>query len=93
MITTTYKCDRCGHSQEDKQQMWHVKIYCEHVGYVQPRQFHFLPDGDALWCRKCVDELGLLSSFVNPSAIQATPPPTLEDQIREIVREEVAAAR
>ena len=83
MITTTYTCDRCGHSQDNSVQMWRVEISIGSPLMNLKR--------DALWCRKCCVEMGLISS--RPHATPPDPPapdpaPTLEDLIRAIVREE-----
>lgn len=92
MITTTYSCDRCGHSQPDSEQMWSLGIMLEH------RQFTPYWAGKAaavqvLWCRKCVESICLLKAAMGareakPAHVPETPP-TFEEMIREIVREEV----
>ncbi len=60
MITTTYKCDRCGHEQPGREQMWNVWI-----GYVcEPykRGYGSMNQGghDALWCRPCMEAMKIL---------------------------------
>ena len=90
MITTTYKCDRCGHEQTDSAQMWHVGVKVSHfpgLALFQPWE----TSGNKLWCRKCVDELQLLG-FPEVEKLPVEPQAavvSLEDQIREIIREEL----
>ena len=90
MIVTTYTCDKCGHSQESGTQMWHVAVVLKGPGMPWP----LFPKITSLWCRKCVETLALLPQ--GGGAEDAPPPPdplpTLEDMIREIIRNEVEAA-
>ena len=86
-VNTTYVCDRCGHSQDKDEQMWNVGIFYGHVRQSASMQ------KPSLWCRKCCDELQII---LTPKAAASEPPPvvlTLEDKIREIVREEMEYAR
>lgn len=87
-ITTIYRCDNCGHEQQTKDQMWRVRVD------IRPLS---LPDGQttvhsAEWCRKCAEAVHLLPNWQHEKAKEELPPPpTLEDLIRQIVREEAAA--
>lgn len=92
MILVTYKCDRCGHEQANDKQMWNIGVKVTHA----PRAAIFGPwetTGMKMWCRKCIDTLQL---FGFPRDLKKGEPQpavvTLEDQIREIIREEVQAA-
>ena len=91
MITTTYKCDRCGAEQKTDMQMWQVEVYVNHLPGV-PRKFHFRTSTSPIWCRKCVDALDLLKGWKPPAEELEQPKPTLEDQIREIIRSEIREA-
>lgn len=83
MITTIYKCDRCGAGQNTSDQFWRVDITIEtvekHIGHGSP-----LGKGKH-WCRRCMEEYGLLPN-VTEDVTPISPSPSLEDIIREIVR-------
>ena len=82
MITTTYKCDRCGHEQPTHSQMWNVGVACDHWNGRSA-----FPRSVAMWCRACVDALCLINEPPPPKA--GEPPvvePSLEDKLREIIR-------
>ena len=87
MIVTTYTCDKCGAEQDNKIQMWDIGILVRSHG---TGQIYENPQSDAkeLWCRKCVEGLGLLPA---PKVkTPAKPPPaTLEDKIRVIIHQEI----
>jgi hypothetical protein len=88
VITTTYTCDKCGHAQTNAEQMWTVGVVVSHKHYV-------FSDSEvrnrALWCRACVEKLHLLPQASAKPADIPQIAPTLEEMIREIVREEVTA--
>jgi hypothetical protein len=91
-IVVTYTCDRCGHQQTDDTQMWHIGLKVEHL--PKPAKFDYWElDAAPMWCRECVDSLQLLG--FRPKQIKENPPPveiTLEEKIREVMREEIEAA-
>lgn len=88
MIVTTYTCDKCGHSQNDDAQMWNIAVDLWTRGVPRSRS-SYPPDSAELWCRKCVvGVLGKLSSGPDGPP-KPDPLPTLEDMIREIIREEI----
>lgn len=86
MIVTTYTCDKCGHEQEEPEQMWEIGIVAreqtiKHSNYINtPREC-------ALWCHSCVVKFGLLPRPKDTS--KPNPIPTFEDIIREIIQEEI----
>lgn len=85
MIITSYICDRCDRSQVKSDQIWNVAIVIRPYGaYIDPSAHKHL------WCRRCVDEVGLLLPPAPvPVKADTTPTtPTLEDMIRAIVRNE-----
>ena len=90
MIVTTYTCDRCGHDQTTDEQMWQIGIWLNHFGgrYGPSRE----PSNIQLWCRDCIESLGLLpqAGGAKDAPPPPDPPPTLEDMIREIARQEMA---
>ncbi len=82
MITTIHKCDRCGHEQDHNLQMWWVAIQLDHSKYSSKKEKY--------WCRKCCDEFNLILEPPTPKEGELVPPIiTLEDVIREIIREEI----
>ena len=84
MITTVYKCDRCGKEQSVPEQMWNMEIHCRHLGSQGSCTDKVK---GALWCRMCVESFGLLPT--NPPAPpEQIPKPTVEELIREIIRDE-----
>ena len=87
MITTIFSCDRpgCGHTQEDSTQMWELQVSLSHY----PGTFDYpTTKKQALWCRKCVEEFGMLPIPETSITVPIIPPPTIEDLVREIVRSE-----
>jgi hypothetical protein len=84
-IETKYKCDCCGHEQDNAEQMWNVGVY------FGPCTLHNLShEAGKIWCRKCMERIGVLSGKENPA--QKVPPeplPTLEGIVRQIMREEI----
>ena len=91
MITTIYKCDKCGHEQETNDQMWNIGVSVSHHGSQIGR--YETPRGKEMWCRKCIEKLGLLPAHGGKPQKPDEPksaPPSLEDMVREIVREETS---
>ena len=95
MITTTYKCDNCGHEQKTREQMWDIGVSLRpNGGYPGllssgPPSPYEKPKPEELWCRECVEKLGLLPANGGAPKEDTEPePPTLEDMIRQIVRGE-----
>lgn len=93
-IRTEFECDRCGHKQPTHDQMWDVGFgYCYHgQSLFRPGEYQS-PRATIvqLWCRKCLEHFNFL-----PCDKPKTPPPappTLEDMFREMMREEIEAAR
>jgi len=98
MQQTTITCDRCGESwikgSNTARQLWRVGIQ---LGCLAPVSTCSGPtcrnDLTAEWCRECVVKAGLIGQTW-PTGKQVTPDdpaPTLDDLIREIVRDEAGA--
>ena len=93
MQKTFFTCDRCGEGWEvvdpKDPQRWQVSIGLDCMPISSPYvHTPILPN--AHWCRKCVVEMGLLDGHdKEPRDISPATPPSIEDIIREIVREEV----
>lgn len=85
MITTAYKCDKCGIVQETDKQFWEIGIIANWVGIVRsPYQIDsFVNKMSMHVCRKCLEDFGI---HVQKKPDQPeVAPPTLEDVIRDIV--------
>lgn len=81
----TYTCDRCGHTQFDSntapRAMYSVGVFCKPQGYTKVSAIECRVN--ALWCADCARPL--ISYEKKPEEPQMT----LEDYLREIIREEI----
>lgn len=84
-VQTTYTCDRCGAKQDTHQQFWNVAVRVWSFDSL-PTSYDMGPKNQ--WCRSCCEMFGILPHTKERTVI--TPEPTIEDLIREIVRQEVA---
>ena len=94
MQTTTYKCDRCGAEDTTNAiRLQEVTIgipwstLVEDYSRVGNRGRPVVQ-----WCRKCLVETGVIQRHSELDAALPNPlppPPSLEDMVREIVREEL----
>ena len=89
MITTTWKCDHCGHEQPTAYQMWDVAITLRHVDAADSYVSSPSKVVGELWCRPCVDRFALIGRLTLREEPAAALPPTLEDLIREMLHEMV----
>lgn len=87
-IMTKYVCDRCKAEQNTGEQMWHLGIVCTHDGHTS---YHgsTTPRHTVLWCRKCVEEIGVILPMVLRAEGVEAPQPTIEDMIRAIVKQAI----
>ena len=95
MIVTTYTCDKCKHSQEDSnkpRQLWEIGILLREKKEGSYSQYSQAPKATHLWCRSCVQKLGLLPQE-KTTPPTPTPTPTFEEMIREIIQEELEASQ
>ncbi len=87
-IKTHFICDKCKKDQDTDDQMWTVGIVVHH----EVRYLRQAPNINCkqIWCRACIESVGGLGHLaVKPEKGSPVPvPPTLEDNIREIIREE-----
>ena len=83
MIETKYICDRCGAVQDTVEQFWNVRVQ---VNIVNSSFSDYDTGPKKQWCRKCVEEIGILPRPSNRPV--SFPVMTIEDMIREIVHEE-----
>lgn len=89
MIVTTYTCDRCGHSQTTKDNMWEIKLNFNNLG----ASVYGVHGYNKLWCKACCQLFPqlLMETPKNPEP-STPPPPTLEDLLRDLIKEEIANA-
>ena len=90
--TTTYTCDRCGAINTDE-----AVIRLERVSIVFGR-YHTTTQHEehsADWCLTCRIKTGITHTGFDTEIrhIPDSPPPTLEDLVREIIREEIDNAK
>jgi len=84
-VTTIYKCDRCHGEQDTPVQFWNVGVVVTAWAGREYRKEY--PDKTMDVCRSCCENMGLVMRL--PKHPELTPPPTLEDLIREIVQQEI----
>lgn len=83
MKTVTYQCDRCGEKSSGVNSVGLEPIYVTWGSYK-----NHVVDGE--WCLKCREKYGLYyRKNADDPAPTAETELTLEDMVREIVREEV----
>ena len=93
MITTTYQCDRCGAISvgQDEHDLKAITI-----GICSAMTYHYslsdFSNRTAYWCRKCRVEVGIEHPNRAKDVTPIAPSPTLEELIREMVREEIEAS-
>jgi hypothetical protein len=92
--TTTYTCDRCRAQKVDEPQFLTVVTVRVGAGWSRDGYTNAVIPAQ-MWCNECIVQMGLLhpgTLSMDSSKAPATPP-TLEEVIREIVREEIQAAQ
>jgi len=77
MITTIYKCDKCGNEQTTRKKFWDVNILVSCEYFTDNRQKRIEV------CQSCLESFGILVSEEKKATLP--PPPTVEDLIREII--------
>jgi hypothetical protein len=88
-------CDRCGceaETKEEKELQALGKICLGfdvfYSSYSHPQVFAADKTWNREWCRKCRAELHILEDEIRKPTAETPAPPSLEDMIREIVRQE-----
>lgn len=90
-----HTCDRCGKSAATKEEQEVLNLgtlclgFATNMFYSQPRVHSAHHVWTREWCQACRTELGCLEPKVREAAQNGTPVTSLEDLVREIVREEV----
>jgi len=89
MIATTYTCDRCGKTQDSPKDMYMVGVSVREFTSVPQYNQYITLKPKALWCRDCVEGIGLLVPSPKPKEpVNST---TLEDIVVELIQEELEA--
>ena len=96
MIRTIHVCDRCGKSAESKEATEKLGLGDICLGFNIHSSYGYGSSSKVYaanqtwrksWCRACRKELGILEKEIRKNKeIQV---PSLEDMVREIVREEI----
>jgi len=92
-VITKYVCDRCDkerlgrHENGGHPPLFHIQVTCEPID--QHKGQYYIPTKwlQAYWCAPCVEQVGV----TRPTILRAESDPkspTLEDLVREIVRQE-----
>ena len=87
MRKTILTCDRCKKEVEKLEEVGagrRVKSYGD-----DSRERMEVCQVLAEWCLECCIEMGIAAPCKESPAIPIRPPPTLEDMVREIIREEI----
>lgn len=90
-VATKYVCDKCGHTQDTSVQMWEVGITRRSLDSPSMNAAAARQPPKQLWCRECMVLAHILPCKKGEEE-KLPPPPTLEDLVREIVREEMQNA-
>ena len=85
MTETKYICDRCKSEQLTGEQFWTVRVQ---VNTIHSAASAYDTGPSVQWCRACVENMGILPKHKDGGMV--SPLPTIEEMIREIVREEVS---
>lgn len=97
MITITWKCDRCG-KEECKNSgegnpvdFWAVAVTVRTLAITPSQPARTI---EQHWCRMCVEAMHLASPVrhTEQKLERSQIPPTFEDLVREIVKDELANA-
>ena len=86
MITTIYKCDRCGKEQNTPEQMWEIGVVYRHINYASTTSDKY-PYQKQLWCRACLETLGALPQKEGAPEVAKL---SFEELVRGLVSEEIA---
>lgn len=93
---TTYTCDRCGASSTDVEELEILEVrivWYPNYRYNKSNQADDYKNRKADWCKNCRVELGIIDPDVHRLEVTPIePPPTLEDLVREIVKETLSEA-
>lgn len=87
--TTTWMCDRCKMNSNDVSDLNLEEVA---ICFGTYHATSYAPLHRAEWCRACRNEVGIIALSKKP-ADPAITPSTLEELVREIIREEIDNAK
>ncbi len=86
----TYECDKCKKIQDTPEQFWEVGIKAQAFNYTSDS---FVNEKFKMQvCRPCLESFGIYAQQRKASEAPAPQPPTLEELIVEIVRQNIPNA-
>lgn len=89
-LKTLFTCDKCGTVQDMTKEFWSIGVVVKEGSMTTWSLPHPGKDSIMQVCRPCLELLGIYRSpDIKPGHIAPPPPPTLEDLIVEIVRNQV----
>lgn len=89
MRKTILTCDRCKKEVKDLVEVGAGKRSIQYYSFSPSGTTYELFQLSAEWCLACCIEMGIAQPCKESKAQPIQPPPTLEDMIREIIREEI----
>lgn len=92
MIKTYYTCERCNAVQETPAQFWEVCLFVNEMTRHRSEYTIYQAQHKIQLCRVCVEEWRLTPRACDDKTPLPTPSITLEQMIREMVRDEKEAS-
>ena len=89
MRKTILTCDRCKEVVDNLHDVGAGLRVQRYGSYTSPGNLMEVTQLTAEWCTSCCIEMHIVKPGKESDAIPSVTPPTLEDMIREIIREEV----
>ena len=87
-IKTLYVCEKCKKESEDMKEFGYVSLSVYGWNDYYPKSFSDTAYGKTEhWCIPCLNSVGVFLTYEERKKQESVP--TLEDMIREIVREEI----
>jgi hypothetical protein len=88
MIKTEYSCDLCK-TKVGKNDLWTMGVVLINGAHDTVSGYHFSNWKTKHACRSCVERMGLLPVVETKDEPKPPEPPTFEELVRAIVREEM----
>lgn len=100
--TITRHCDHCKQEipEKNKGQIWKVQLLVTNEENYRANKLSALnlymteSNNRQDWCRPCIDKFNLLNhAWTPPKDAPDAQPPSFEDQLREVIRDEIQASQ